>query len=379
MFKNLLFKNLSLRKGLSKVYSDVDGLSLQNLFYTYNGYFPNCYMFTHSQKTNDYLFNVSGLLEKLKSMYSKKNLQYIQYITRNLTTKEEKFGFCAVLKKENLFIRIEPNINESYILYDNLNCNELMEFVNLLTEYYVPPTEDSNNIYKIAVSPSGGYFLAKAKIKEVKDFNIDLQYNADFPYNDNKIKKFIENKDKSGILILHGEKGTGKTTYIRHLISSYPDKKFVFVSPDLLNVLGTPAFTNFLGTLYEHIIILEDCENAIRDRKNTGSTSAVSTLLNMSDGLLADDLSIKFICTFNADVKDIDTALMRKGRLICKYEFKPLTVEKTNALLKHIYGQNENSDENFEYPQVTKGLTLADIYNFEDDSYEVTRKKILGD
>ena len=105
----------------------------------------------------------------------------------------------------------------------------------------------------------------------------------------------------------------------------------------------------------------------------------------MSDGLLADDLGIKFICTFNEDIKDIDPALMRKGRLVSKYEFKPLTVEKTNALLEHIYTEKANeTDENIDkdtneivIPKVEKGLTLADIYNFEEDSYETVRKKII--
>jgi ATP-dependent 26S proteasome regulatory subunit len=235
-----------------------------------------------------------------------------------------------------------------------------------------------------------GFCLKKSKIKEVPDFELERQYNDDFIRENDKIYKFIEDADKSGLVILHGEKGTGKTTYIRNLISTHPDKKFVFVSPDLISVLGTPAFTDFINTLNNHIIILEDCENAIRDRKITGANSAVSTLLNMTDGLLADDLGIKFICTFNADIQDIDPALLRKGRLICKYEFKPLTVEKTNALLEYIYTNKAKANEpeaeegevvekvcEVEYPTVQKGLTLADIYNFEEDSYETVRKAII--
>ena len=37
--KNMLH-NMALDKHLSSVYSEVDGLSLQNLFYVKNGYFP---------------------------------------------------------------------------------------------------------------------------------------------------------------------------------------------------------------------------------------------------------------------------------------------------------------------------------------------------
>ena len=375
------FKNLGLSQNLSSIYNEVDGLSLQNLFYCNNGYFPNCYMFTKDYKNNDNFFDVFKLLDYLKEKYNNKEMHYIQYITHNIDTKEDTMGFCVHLINKNIYARFEKQVNESYVLYGNENVEDLQEFINDLYTFYVSPIEEKNNIWKIGQS-NAGFYLQKSKIKEVKDFSIERQYNDDFAHEDEKIKAFINDKDKSGLIILHGEKGTGKTTYLRNLINTNPSRKFVYVSPDLVPLLGQPAFTSFLNTLSDHIIILEDCENVIRDRKNTGDTSGVSTILNMSDGLLSDDLGIKFICTFNADIKDIDSALMRKGRLVSKYEFKPLTVEKTNNLLKFVYEEKAKEEDDlelsdFEIPQVNKGLTLADIYNFDDDSYEITRKKII--
>ena len=303
--------------------------------------------------------------------------EFICYITKNMENKEENFGFCVIMKKKNLYARVESSISECYILYDNHNDGSLRELIEIFEENYIAPEEEKANIYKISQCMSG-FCLQKSRIKEVPDFSIEREYNDDFPYIENKITKFIADNDKSGIIILHGEKGTGKTTYIRNLISKNLDKKFVFIPPDLVSLLGQPSFTSFINTLNNHIIIIEDCENVIRDRQTTGENSAVSTLLNMSDGLLADDLSIKFICTFNANINDIDPALLRKGRLICKYEFKPLSVEKTNSLLEFIYTKNQENNENvIEYPQVNKPLTLADIYNFEEDSYETIKKPII--
>ena len=383
------FKNLTLDIKKSTVYAEVDGLSLQNLFYSNNGYFPCCYMFSRSSRSYDYYFEVEKIFNTLMERENPEDTEFIKYITRDMETKEENMGFCIVMKKKNIYARMEKNVSECYILYDNNNDGSLKEFIELLEEYYVAPEQEDANIYKIAQTMSG-FCLKKSKIKEVPDFELERQYNDDIIRENDKICKFIEDADKSGLVILHGEKGTGKTTYIRNLISTHPDKKFVFVSSDLVTVLGTPAFTDFINTLNNHIIILEDCENAIRDRKITGANSAVSTLLNMTDGLLADDLGIKFICTFNADIQDIDPALLRKGRLICKYEFKPLTVEKTNALLEYVYTNKAKANEpeakegevvekvcEVEYPTVRKGLTLADIYNFEEDSYETVRKSII--
>ena len=93
----------------------------------------------------------------------------------------------------------------------------------------------------------------------------------------------------------------------------------------------------------------------------------VSLLLNMTDGLMADDLSIKFICTFNEDMRTIDPALLRKGRCVAKYEFKPLCKEKAEMLLKE-----RGIDAIVEKP-----ITLADIYHYEDADYQIKKNSII--
>ena len=165
-------------------------------------------------------------------------------------------------------------------------------------------------------------------------------------------------------------------------------------------MLGDPSFGNFLLSLQNSIIILEDCEAVIRSRKSNSSASAVSLLLNMGDGLMSDDLGIKFICTFNEEVTNIDEALMRKGRLACMYEFKKLTSDKVSVLLPKVVenkiAEYENKIEEagddvekvnrinekieklrgiFNYSNF-KAMTLADIYNVEDASFIKETKKI---
>lgn len=68
------------------------------------------------------------------------------------------------------------------------------------------------------------------------------------------------------------------------------------------------------------------------DENSNNSYSPVSTLLNLADGLLSDCLNIQIVCSFNTDLSMVDKALMRKGRLIAKYEFKELEVEKAQNL-----------------------------------------------
>ena len=90
-------------------------------------------------------------------------------------------------------------------------------------------------------------------------------------------------------------------------------------------------------------------------------------ILNISDGLLSDELCIKFICTFNAPLKDIDEALLRKGRLAARYEFKDLTTDKVNQLIK---------EESLDIPEQTHPMTLAEIYNYEGMDFSQGRKRV---
>ena len=383
----------------AEVYSQVDGLSLQNLFYVKNNSFPNCYMFTRSSRGSDNYFDTPKMIEYIKeNTPADENMQYIVYSTYDLDSKEEKVGFSVIFNKSNIFARMENNVTESYVLYGNDDKEALGKFIETIRQFYVAPEEEKNNLFLVAQDMSG-FKLNKWHIKEVKDFDFNLQYNDDFPVANATIKDFIEEDGKSGLLILWGEKGTGKTTYIRHLISTYPNKKFVFIPSNLITMLGDPSFGNFLLSLQNSIIILEDCEAVIRSRKSNSSASAVSLLLNMGDGLMSDDLGIKFICTFNEEVTNIDEALMRKGRLACMYEFKKLTSDKVSELLpkvveakiKEYEAKAFDSDDADKVKRLNekieklkgvleftnfKSMTLADIYNVEDASFIKETKKI---
>ena len=170
------------------------------------------------------------------------------------------------------------------------------------------------------------------------------------------IDRLHKEKDK-GLVLLHGKPGTGKTTYLRHLIS-HTKKRVIYISPDFAEVIATPAFMALLIKYPESILIIEDAENIIEQRKG-GDSVAVSNLLNISDGLLSDCLNIQLICSFNNDINKIDSALLRKGRLIAKYEFKELSIGKAQAL----------SDSLGFKAKINKEMTLAEIYNQSEEDF----------
>lgn len=368
----------------ANVYSQVDGLSLQNLYYVYNECFPNCYLFSQERRSNEYFFDTKEFIKFFEMNVNKEDeLEVVKYVTENVDDKKTTCCAILLLRKYGLFARIDNSVTDSYILYSNdpISIDALQKFKAALMRFYSRPEDEDNNLFSISSSQNGLY-LTKRKIKEIEDFNIDRDYNDDFKHEDEKIRKFISQENKSGLVLLHGTKGTGKTSYIRNLISSFPNKRFVFITPEIVTMIGTPSFNSFLGTLENYIFIVEDCELVIMDRMGSGNNSGVSTILNMTDGLMGDSISVKFICTFNTDINNIDSALMRKGRLVSKYEFKELSLEKTKNLLTYIKENKQDEDaeykiEDSDIENVKNGMTLADIYNIIEDSYEQKRKTIL--
>src|SRR5207249_12129927 len=136
------------------------------------------------------------------------------------------------------------------------------------------------------------------------------------------------------------------------------NKLMLFRSPNLADNIHNPDIIQLLIDNPNSLIIIEDAETIIDDRKHSNS-SGVSNLLNISDGLLADFLSIQLICTFNSALTMIDDALLRKGRLIARYEFGKLSVHKAQQLSRH-----------FGYSTVIhKPMTIAEVANQNDKDF----------
>ena len=363
--KNILH-NMALDKHMSSVYSEVDGLSLQNLFYVKNGYFPYCDMFTQSREESENYFDTKSLISELKEKYREVGYQMVVYSNINLSKDEKNIGFSIIIPTLNIFARIEKSVSEAYILYGEDDYNAVEEFEEICKKHYKAPEKKMNNIRLLRITQTG-YDLSDFEVDTVSDFCLEEQYNDDFIPEDERITSFVKN-EKSGIIILHGEKGTGKSTYINHLINTNPEKMFVYFPSALVPLLGEPSFTDFFPRLKDSILILEDCEDALRSRESSGGNRAVNQLLNLSGGLLK-SLGIKFICTFNAPPEGIDEALLRKGRLYSKYEFNKLNPEKSSALLSKLYKKEIT---------VTEPMSLADIYYYDEASYENAPTQQIG-
>lgn len=213
------------------------------------------------------------------------------------------------------------------------------------------------------------YYLYPFEIKK-PHLNLDLNYGQDFMPVHEKIMNALNQKDRQGVVLLHGIPGSGKTHYIRYLINILKDKELIYVPPDMAYALSAPDFLPFLMKHSNAVLVIEDAENIIRDRQFQDN-QAVANLLNLSDGLLGDCLNLQIIATFNSDITKIDAALLRKGRLIAQWKFDKLPVEQAQRLSESLGFQTT----------IQEPMTLAEIYGqseLNSGTTKETKDKRIG-
>lgn len=311
--------------------------------------------------------NNEGLIVSLIRHYSLGSNQIIK-IERATDESVYDINFgCSevllILKKGFMLSVINCKIDLIY--GPKISDAERSEVIKLVDEFQI--ADSSSRVFHMIQQSSGYFELADF---DVKPFEIDIHshYNDDFQIIHNQIIRSLSNKDKNGLILLHGKYGSGKTYYIRHLISNI-ERKFIYFPASMINLISSPEFLPFISRQPNSILILEDCESLLVHRENgLSNASALSNLLNLGDGLLSDALSINVICTFNAGIKKIDDAILRKGRLLARYEFRELELSKTRALAQKI-GKNAN----IEHP-----MTVSDIYNLDETSFENKPVKRIG-
>ena len=246
-------------------------------------------------------------------------------------------------------------------VYSNSASEELDAVVAKLISLVKIRKEESNNIGLVIQTPRG-YSTTSFELPKHK-LDVELNYGKGFKPIHDKIINRLNEKDGKGLVLLHGTPGTGKTHYLKYLASKIKDKRVLFIPPYLADFITSPEMTPFLIDNSNSILFIEDAERVITDRNN-GGANGVSNILNITDGILSDILKIQIVATFNMDKAKIDTALLRKGRLIAEHKFDALPVDDSNNLLNSL-GKEANA---------TKPMTLTEIYNIEEEEFKSVDK-----
>ena len=300
-----------------------------------------------------------SILSKLSSEY--------QTIIRTLIgrTSQETLYNCD--EKELLIKTKRTKGNKSITLtFYYSHDNGTIESQYNISKFKKHITKKKKGNISLIKSHSGGFLDLEEYELNIPKTDLKLNYGNEFKKIHETIVKRLNNNNDKGIVLLHGEPGTGKTTYIKYLSSLIKEKQIIFVPPMMAESLTDPTIIPFLMEYKNSILIIEDAEKVLGTRESSKHMSqSTSNLLNLTDGILGDCLNIQIVATFNTKRDNIDDAFMRKGRLIAEHKFKKLSIEESNKLLSSLSKDVVAEEE----------MALSDIYNIDVDIYKTIKEK----
>lgn len=266
-------------------------------------------------------------------------------------------------------------------------CNpELHEALTLMVAdlWQRPPTPSrpyGSSLTMLCGTPVHGYglknigFTAERLVPENYTPEVRAAFDAIFP-------ALTASNPAGRITLVEGPPGTGKTRAVTALLAKLCNSaRIVIVPSHMVAALSGP---DLIGSLIGHdgptILVLEDADQAMLSREAASekdkelNTGALASLLNLSDGLVGGMCNFRIIATTNAKVQDIDPALLRPGRLLCRVHINNLDRATAGAIIDRETGLGEverlnylerfsNTDhEAFLWWNRGVGPTLAEAY-----------------
>lgn len=300
---------------------------------------------------------ITQLLEKLKKVEAYKDPTHYMYANYESNI----FVAHLVFKNKTIVqLRITPTRRKTMtgfiIISDDLNRPELSILKEYAQQFIRPPATKKDKIHIITQSNNDFYLKDIPLTNKKSKFSFE-NYNKGFEEISTRVVDTLRSNNESGLVLFHGDPGTGKTSYLKYLLHTITNKKLIYMPPDLTEHLSSPGFITFMmSEATNSILLIEDAENVLRHRE-AGGNQAVSNILNLSDGILGDVLKLQIVCTFNSGLDAIDPALLRPGRCIAEYRFEPLERERAEALMIKLHGED--------IEEIDGSMTLADIFNYK--------------
>jgi len=292
----------------------------------------------------------------------------INKVTDVIPSDDGKFSYTT-----KYFIKINKDIFVTFIEIDNGLDDDAL--VNNITIYYnhsnISPDDlndtyiskfgsaiinldelDDNNFNILRLSENG-YEVEPYPIDVSEDSDyFKLYFNDDIIKSSNRLIRFL-NKENKGLSLLYGDRGSGKSIFINHIINK--TKKFIIYIPIgmIEHTINSPDFLFFLRRYNNSIIIIDDCE--IYFNKLYKKTSLyTSNLLQIIDGLVSETLDIQIILGMNSDREEIDSNILNSDCLSHEIRFDKLNPIKATELSEKI-GKNKSYDSPVKLSKVLNG------------------------
>lgn len=169
-------------------------------------------------------------------------------------------------------------------------------------------------------------------------------------------------KPRGRIAIFDGPPGTGKTYMVRAILNDVKGIH-VMIPSHMVSSLADPSILPAIIDLKDSqedtiVFIIEDGDEVIAPR-GADNMPAISSVLNLGDGILGACLDIRVVITTNAKRAEMDEAMTRPGRLISIVHIGRLEPEEATLVFQKITGTEQ---------VLTESMTLAEIYSKALDS-----------
>jgi hypothetical protein len=249
------------------------------------------------------------------------------------------------------------NITIHYPSYKFIS-KEFMDEFKFLEKFKIECSE-RNFVSVLMKNQYGEYDFEPLDIK-VPKIDLELNYGQKFkPVYDKIIHKLKANN--KGLYMFHGDPGTGKSSFVKYL-TSVINKEFIFIPTSFIEkFISDPDIFSILVKRKKCVIILEDAEKILISRERQDN-EYISTILNLSDGILSDMIQASIIITYNCDETKIDKALRRKGRTMADYKFDKLSIEDSKKLANSLKFKDSQIES------IKEPMSLSEIYNINDDN-----------
>lgn len=258
---------------------------------------------------------------------------------------------------------------------DYVECESMWEMIK--RDYYVVSELSSARRHNPRVSflqsDKGNLSLSPMRMADdraMSDDELVLHYGGEdiLEYQSKLLTSLDE--ESSGLHLLHGKPGVGKTSLLLHLISVTKSRhQLIYLPTQYFESISSPASFSFWAELAEKreegkrtILLVEDAEALIQSRETVDGyqASQVSNLLNVTDGILGQALGLHVMATFNTEVGKIDPALLRSGRLKTFREFKLLPAAEAAKLAKHLGRRLEVEREEYPLSEIYCGASVRE-------------------
>lgn len=298
--------------------------------------------------------NFQAMIDEVNAIYKLECYNY----SKNAYSTEKKFY------SDSIIITVSGNSRDTAF---NIYCKsefDLNKIYNICLKHIDTDQDSEVKAFFESFFIKGNGIDKTTKVLTLKD--VDETSELYYPFLDSKMmfEQFCTGNEN--ILILTGPAGRGKTKFsnllFKHLFQepeNIPYDKLVAI-PELdeqffniayvksTDILAMDEFWRTLQKELPDFVILDDLDYMLTKRESEVMTSDdakknafLNQLLSFTDGVQKN--KTKFIITTNQHFDDVDTALLRKGRLFDILEFRKLT----NQEALKIWVEAELKEEDF--------------------------------